>query len=45
MGAGIRLSKIPRKGAVDYSQIECLKELDLEPYRKKSIEYWKIGVE
>lgn len=45
MGAGIKLSKIPRKGAVDYSQIECLKGLDLEPYRKKGIEYWKIAID
>lgn len=45
MGSGIKLSKIPRKGSIDYSVIPQLQGLDLEPYRKKGIEYWKIGVD
>lgn len=44
-GAGIKLSKVPRKGAIDYSAIPELTGLDLEPYRKKSIEYWKVSID
>ena len=44
-GAGIKLSKVPRKGAIDYSAIPQLTGLDLEPYRKKSIEYWKVSID
>lgn len=43
-GAGIRLSKIPRRGAVDYSKIKEIQGLDLEQYRKSPIEYWKISI-
>jgi len=41
-GAGIRVSKISRKGSIDYSSIPELKSVDLEAYRKESIETWKI---
>ncbi len=44
MGAGIKLSKIPRKGSVDYKSIPELNGLDLEKYRKPSIETFRIGV-
>ena len=44
-GAGIKLSKIPRKGNIDYSQIEILKSIDLEQYRKPGTEYWKVSVD
>ena len=43
-GAGIKLSKIPRKGMVDYSIIPELCNVDLEQYRKQPIEYWKLSV-
>lgn len=42
MGAGIKLAKCTRKGAVDYAKIPELKTVDLEAYRKKSSEYWKV---
>jgi putative phage-type endonuclease len=42
IGGGVRLSKIVRKGAINYDEIEELKSLDLERYRKKPSEYWKI---
>lgn len=45
MGAGIKLSKITRKGTVDYSKIEVLNDVDLDQYRKKSTEYWTVLVE
>lgn len=37
-----KLLKKTRKGNVDYSKIEALKDLDLEPYRKKSSSYWQL---
>lgn len=44
MGGGIKLSKIPRKGTVDYKSIPELSSLDLEKYRKPTIETFRIGV-
>lgn len=44
-GSGVRVAKSVRKGTVDYKAIPELKGLDLEPYRKKPSEYWRIGVE
>lgn len=41
-GNGIRVMKSIRKGNIDYSQINELKEIDLNLYRKPNIEYWKI---
>jgi putative phage-type endonuclease len=41
-GAGISLCQIQKKGNVDYSKIECLKDIDLDKYRKSSSSYWKI---
>lgn len=43
-GEGIRLSRTIRRGAVDYSAIEALKEIDLEQYRKPSISSWRIDI-
>jgi len=42
-GAGIMLSKIVRKGNVDYNSIPELKEIDLESYRKAPIETWRLS--
>lgn len=44
MGAGIRLSKIPKKGNIDYKSIPILNGIDLEPYRKGTIETFRIGI-
>ncbi len=42
IGHGIRLAKIMRKGTVDYKAIPELKEVNLESYRKKPIETWRL---
>lgn len=41
-GGGIRMSKLLRKGNVDYGKIPVLREINLEEYRKSPTEYWKI---
>lgn len=41
-GAGISLCQIQRKGNVDYSKISELKNVDLDKYRKGSINSWRI---
>ena len=41
-GFGVRLTKYVRKGNVDYSAIPELQDIDLEKYRKKSSESWRI---
>jgi len=41
-GSGIKIIKSNRKGNVDYAKIPELKEIDLEQYRKPSIETWRI---
>jgi len=41
-GAGIKLIKSNRKGNIDYTKIPELEEIDLEKYRKPSIETWRI---
>lgn len=42
-GAGIRLTKVLRKGTIAYDKIEALKGVDLEKYRKSATEYWKFS--
>ncbi len=44
-GAGVHVRRFLRKGNVDYSQIPELQDVDLEKYRKKPTEYWRIGRE
>ena len=44
-GGGLKVSKVLRKGAIGYGEIPELIGIDLESYRKKPIEYWKIGTE
>lgn len=41
-GAGISLCQVVRKGNVDYTKIPELKNIDLEKYRKGSINSWRI---
>jgi len=43
-GCGLSLSKITRKGSVDYSIIPALEGVDLEKYRKPGSEYWKVDL-
>ena len=39
---GLRIQKIVRKGAVDYSKIPALANIDVEKYRKPQTEYVKL---
>lgn len=43
-GSGIRLTLSMRKGTIDYRSIPCLKELDLEKYRKPSSRVWSLSL-
>lgn len=43
-GGGLSITKIVRKGAIDYTVIPQLKDMDLEPYRKDETVYWKVSV-
>jgi putative phage-type endonuclease len=40
---GRKLSKVERKGNVVYSKVPELKGVDLEPYRGKAVEYWRLS--
>lgn len=42
MGAGIKLSKVMRKGTVNYASIPLLKNIDLDLYRNPYIESWRV---
>lgn len=44
LGSGVRLTRVIRKGNVDYKAIPQLKGVDLDPYRKKAIESWRLQV-
>lgn len=42
-GFGTYLSKVLRKGTIDYKNIPELASIDVEKYRKSPTEYWKIS--
>lgn len=42
MGYGVKLTKIIRRGNIEYNAIPQLKEVDLELYRKPPVEFWRI---
>lgn len=42
IGAGVRIQKIERVGAIDYKKIEVLQGLDMEKYRKDPVVSWRI---
>lgn len=42
-GAGIKVSRIVRKGSVDYKSIPELQGIDLNQYRKPTTECWRIS--
>lgn len=44
-GAGVTVTKSFRKGAIDYAKVPQLKDVDLEPYRKKDTETTTITLE
>ena len=39
---GKKLTKVERKGSIDYAKVPQLKDIDLEQYRKKPSEYWSF---
>ena len=41
-GAGLRVQRIERKGAVDYAKVPELRGIDLEPYRKAPSSSWRV---
>lgn len=41
-GGGVCLSKVCRRGNINYNDIPELKRIDLEKYRKDSIESWRL---
>jgi hypothetical protein len=41
-GNGVQVTRYMRKGSVDYSSIDVLQGLDLDGYRKKPTESWRI---
>lgn len=41
-GAGVKVARFLRKGLVDYGKVPQLQGIDLEKYRKKPVECWKI---
>lgn len=42
---GLRIQKQSRDGSVDYSKIDVLKGIDLDQYRKPSVEFYKFDLE
>jgi hypothetical protein len=42
-GGGIQVEKIVKRGSIQYSRIEMLKQVDLEQYRSEPTEYWKVS--
>ncbi len=42
-GFGLSFINVSRRGQIDYSQIPQLNGVDLEPYRKPSINSWRIS--
>jgi hypothetical protein len=41
--AGYTYKKVERPGSVDYSKIPQLKDVDLNPFRKESVIFWKLS--
>jgi putative phage-type endonuclease len=41
-GSGVQLTKVVRRGAVDYSSIPELEDIDLDKYRKDPITSWRV---
>ena len=44
-GSGISLCQVKRKGIINYSKIECLKSMDLEPYRNPSTTSRRVTIQ
>lgn len=39
----MKVTKVLRRGNIDYGKIEAIRGMDLEPYRKKPIESWRFS--
>lgn len=44
VGYGIKLSKVARKGNIDYIKVPELKGVKLEKYRKDPVEFWRVTI-
>jgi putative phage-type endonuclease len=44
-GCGVKVQKIMRSGAIDYSKIKELEGIDLDQYRKPETESWRITID
>lgn len=42
-GNGIKLSRVIRRGYIDYKEIPEIRHVDLEKYRKPAIETWRLS--
>lgn len=42
-GSGLKLSKIVKKGAIDWKSIPGIDNLEPEKYRAKPVEYWRVS--
>lgn len=42
IGGGVKVSRMIRKGSVDYSRIPGIQSVNLDQYRKDPVECWKI---
>jgi len=43
IGQGVKVQKIVRKGNIDYTLIPELNGIDVEKYRKKSVQSWRLS--
>jgi hypothetical protein len=43
MGGGIKISKCLRKGSIDYGKVPELIGVNLDSYRKKTTQYWRVA--
>ena len=43
-GYRLKLTPVPTRGAIDYSQIEAIRGIDLEPYRKPTTIRWRVDL-
>lgn len=43
IGQGVKLQRILRKGSIDYKAVLELKDVDLEKYRKDTVQSWRVS--
>ena len=42
IGSGVKLSRLLRKGNIEYKEIPEIKNINIERYRKDPVEYYKL---